>query len=95
LGKELKLAYSVKGRFTWGGIEIQLLVDGGKVSEAVVYSDAMEQALIARLSQYFIGCSFASVELVQALEPLRQSLETLSEKAVIYDIQGLLRQQEL
>ena len=76
-------------RFPWGGIEIGFTLQNGIISEAVVYSDAMDAAYIASLTEILKGSRYDSGQLA------RQILEADSEepddvKTMAEDLAGWL-----
>lgn len=89
-GRPIPFTYQMKERFKWGGLEIQLKVDSGKIEEAAVYSDAMEEGLIAQLPQLFIDVDFSSEAMIKALEPLLDSGDQ-KEKEIILEIQDWIK----
>lgn len=52
--------YEFSRRFPWGGVAVCLDVDGGVVTDAAVYSDAMDEALIAGIAGGLRGCRFSA-----------------------------------
>ncbi|MDL2234844.1 lipoate--protein ligase [Christensenellaceae bacterium OttesenSCG-928-L17] len=50
-------------RFLWGGIELQLQLTKGHIAHAQVYSDAMDEAMIARIAPALLGCAFRAEEM--------------------------------
>lgn len=67
-GRNIPFSFSCEGRFAWGGIEIALLVDGGIVRQAKVYSDAMDWRLAPRLEAAFTGCRLTADALCAAAD---------------------------
>ena len=57
-------------RFAWGDICLQLRVEGGFVSEAKAYSDAMDAEAVASIPERLAGRRFSSAALADALAPL-------------------------
>ena len=72
-------------RFPWGGIELHLQVEQGKVVAAKVYTDAMDPGWAPRLEQRLRLCRFGTAELCAAVEGL----------PVAEDLRQLIRQQEI
>lgn len=66
-GKQLPFTFSCQGQFPWGGIQLQLLVEGGLVQKIQVYSDAMDWEIAPALERALHGCRFALTELCQAV----------------------------
>lgn len=66
-GEAPKFDVGMEARFPWGGVEIGFKLENGLVSEAAVYSDAMDEAYIAALPGIFKGCVFSSKQLADRL----------------------------
>ena len=66
-GKQLPFTFSCQGQFPCGGIQLQLLVEGGLVQKIQVYSDAMDWEIAPALERALHGCRFALTELCQAV----------------------------
>jgi lipoate-protein ligase A len=62
-GEAPKFDIDLDTRFTWGGVEIGLKLEGGRISEASVYSDAMDEEYIGLLPTMLTGSIFKSAEL--------------------------------
>jgi lipoate-protein ligase A len=87
-GRPIAFTYKMQQRFNWGGLELQFKVNEGKIEEAGVYSDAMEEALIARLPQLFEGAAFTAASIEAALETLLQQAASQEEKQIVLEIQS-------
>ena len=68
-GRKLPFTCRCEARCPWGGIELQLAVDRGVITDARVYTDAMDERLAAETEAALTGCRLAK-------EPLRKALET-------------------
>lgn len=85
-GKSLPAAVSFEDRFPWGGMELRMQIEKGRVAAAEVYSDAMEWNIASCLRQSLTGCVFRQQDLQQAIsacdlpEHIRQDLRQLIEK---------------
>ena len=66
-GKSLPASFSCEDHFPWGGIQLQLQVEKGRVAEAAVYSDAMEWDIAHLLQQALQGCLFDQQAMQQAV----------------------------
>lgn len=62
---------SFETRFPWGGVELQMVLENGRIREARVYSDAMDEAFIAQISPALIGQRFDRGDMAKALRALR------------------------
>lgn len=67
-GRELPFTFECGERFPWGGVQVQLMVEGGTVKEAEVYSDAMDWSIAEKLKEAFWGKSFSEAALCLAAE---------------------------
>lgn len=54
-----------EGRFPWGGVEIQLLVQSGMVQNAKVYTDAMDVSISDSVEKWLTGCRFEKAALLE------------------------------
>ena len=70
LGKALPFDATLERRFDWGGVTLQLSLKGGLVTGARVFSDAMDEAMIARVAPALIGARYRNEALAEALRTL-------------------------
>ena len=70
LGKALPFDATLEHRFPWGGVTLQLNLKGGSVVGAKVFSDAMDEAMIARVAPALTGARYENRALAQALRAL-------------------------
>lgn len=66
-GRKLEFTQEFSHRFSWGEVQLQLVVDGGKVTDVQVYCDALDAELAAEMMVCLRGCPFRRPELYQAL----------------------------
>ncbi len=57
-GPKLPFSCTLEGRFLWGGVELALAVEHGKIRQAKLYTDAMDTDWARPLEEALIGCSF-------------------------------------
>ena len=62
-GPRLPLSFECEERFDWGGIQLQMHVESGVVTQAKVYSDAMEWDLAPALERALTGSPFSQSDL--------------------------------
>ena len=85
-GKSLPASFACEDRYPWGGIQLRLQVEKGRVAAAEIYSDAMEWNIAASLREKLQDCLFCQAELQQAIlscdlpEQIRRDLCLLIEK---------------
>ena len=66
-GKSLPASFTCEDRFSWGGIQLQMQVEKGRVVAAEVYSDAMEWNIATILREVFAQCIFTQQALQEAI----------------------------
>lgn len=57
-------------RFNWGSLEVHLTIRGGVVTEAFIYTDAMDERLSEKIHDALLGCVLNAEALRERLEPL-------------------------
>lgn len=67
MGKTPSFDLELSERFLWGGVELQLTLKDGTVTQARVFSDAMDAELPDRIAQRLLGCRCNSQSLHDAL----------------------------
>ncbi len=70
-GQKLPFTCRCEGRFSWGGVELQLAADGGIVRAVKVYTDAMDHDLATEAEAALTGRSLRKEDLRQALKGSR------------------------
>lgn len=88
-GKTPQFDLVLESRFPWGGIELGLKLNKGRIMEATLYSDAMNGTLIQEISRSFQGKAFDSQVLSQALEELNAEPE---DQVILENLQGWLKE---
>ncbi len=74
-GKKLPFTCTLEGRFPWGGVEISLVVEGGTVRQAKVFTDAMQAQWVEPAQAALEGCPFRPETLCRALTGLESEEE--------------------
>ncbi len=67
-GRKLPFTLRCEDRFAWGVAELQLSVDRGVITDAAVYTDAMDDGLAARLESVLVHCPLRKDAIGQALQ---------------------------
>lgn len=78
-GAKLPFTHRLNTRFPWGGVELQLAVDQGRITQAAVYSDAMDGELFAHVGEALTGLCYDGDAIAQGLEKLRADSAELRE----------------
>ena len=77
-GQKLPFTCRVEGRFPWGGVELQLIVEAGIIRAARVYTDAMDHSLSARVEAALTGCVFHWEALSEKLRTVTHGMDILT-----------------
>lgn len=62
---------TVRERFSWGMLELDVSLSGGRIGEIQVYTDAMDETLHIRLAEALKGCRWDGVALAARAEALQ------------------------
>ena len=92
-GKKFEMTYSFGKRFPWGGVDIALVAEAGRIKECMVYSDSMDIWLAEQLPNYLVGCPFHSKEMVKALLELK--VEDEAHLSMLEDIIDMILIEEI
>lgn len=84
-GQKLPFSFHCEQRFPWGGLELQLKVDRGVITNASVYTDDMDPDTAPMLQKALLGCPFSLAALKARVEPLphaRDLIQMLTEQEI-------------
>ncbi len=70
LGTRLPFTAEYQQRFPWGELQIQLLVEQGRICQVKAYSDAMDHLLCPRLEAALTGCDFSGPAMVRQIQTM-------------------------
>ncbi len=70
MGKALPFDATLARRFGWGGVTLELGLKAGAVASVQVFSDAMDEAMIARIAPALVGARYDNRALGEALRRL-------------------------
>lgn len=70
LGRKIKFTNQIKQRFVWGNIDLHLIVNGGKIEQCEIYSDALDQDFILNLKQNLINCLYNTQAIAHKIEQM-------------------------
>lgn len=90
-GRNIPFTNEFSGRFGWGEVCLQFEVSGGTVADVQVYSDAMDQDLVAALPGLLKGCRYGAASLSEAVGRLSQT--DSAAKQILHDLQKLFAEQ--
>lgn len=61
-GRKLEFTVQAERRWDWGNVELQMVVSGGVIEDAVCYSDAMNETIADRLAEELRGRRYVEGE---------------------------------
>ena len=70
-GRRIEFSDSLGKRFSWGELDMNILVDAGVIKDCVIYSDALETNLFVQMAARLIGCPFLGAAMITALHKLK------------------------
>lgn len=70
MGRALPFDVTLENRFSWGGVTMELSLKDGVIKEAQVFSDAMDEALIEKISPALVGARYENAALADAIKSL-------------------------
>lgn len=89
-GRKIPFEDRMERRFEWGDIEFGFHVNEGRILEACVWSDAMDQDLIGRLPGLFKDCPYREQDMARAVS--RLSCETEEKRKIKEDLLLLIHE---
>lgn len=82
-GKALEFSHHFDERFTWGGVEVQLIVKDGLIIESKIYSDSLYLDSLDALEQALIGVRYKQADIDHVFDAIQKqypdALTTLNE----------------
>ena len=88
-GAPLPFTFQCEGRFSWGGVQIQLDAKSGVITGVKVYSDAMDWSLPGVVEEALTGCRFAKADMICAIQNGLQNM------VIAEDLCELLEKQDI
>lgn len=79
--------FSLQNRFTWGEIEIALILDKGHIAEATIYSDAIDSEIIQNMAKALKGAPYKVEAISKALDDMPK---TSTQKRITSDLKQWL-----
>lgn len=76
-GRPIPFTWEGEARFAWGNIQLQFVVESGRVKECSAYSDALDEELIRNLPGLLTGCPLNGLALAEAIAPIKEQSEEI------------------
>lgn len=88
-GASLSFTFQCEGRFSWGGVNIQLEAKSGMITGVKVYSDAMDWALPGVIEKALADRRFRKEDMVRAIK------DGVADPEIAKDLCHLLEEQDI
>ncbi len=88
--KEVPYTFTVKERFPWGGIHVNLLVEDGMIRDAKFFTDAMDAGLFTVLEQSLVGSPSLVSSITARLRQKQDLIQNENLRQVVSDIGSLI-----
>ena len=72
-GRKIPFTTSISERLDWGGVDVELQVEGGVIKDCGIFSDSLETEVFGVLKEKLIGCKYS-----------KSAMATLVERALPY-----------
>ena len=79
-GQKLPFTFRCEQRFIWGGVELQIKADRGVITDAKIYTDAMDDTLAPALEAVLPGCPLKADAIRKAFQ--RSGLDAERQEAL-------------
>ena len=86
-GRQIDFDTRVHRRFPWGDFDLNAVIRGGRIADAQIYSDALDERFIRELAAHLPGLPYSHAALAPAVRALAATEE---QAAMARDIDGLL-----
>jgi len=90
-GKRMKADLALSRRYAWGEISVNFQIQGDKIADVQVFSDAMDETIAERLVSSLTGILFQLGAITDAL----RGLEGKVQQEMLADIIDLIKTQEI
>ena len=88
--KEVPYTFTVKERFPWGCIDVNLLVEDGMIRDARLFTDAMDVGLFSVLEQSLVGSPSLVSSITARLRQKQEMVKDETLKQIVSDIGSLI-----
>lgn len=87
-GRQIPFSDEISRRFSWGEAQLALKVDGGRICELTLYTDALDTQLASALTKVLPGTAFTKEAVAEAFRQLPE--ENRLQACMKEDLEGLL-----
>jgi len=91
-GRKMEWTYSMNKRFTWGNIDLNFVVESGRITRCAIYSDAMDTWFAENIPAYMQNCLFTSEHILERLNKISVDVKR---KDCMQDIKDMVYSERL
>lgn len=88
--KKFNESLELRRKYSWGSLQIKLIIDNNSISDCLMFSDALETEIIQSINNVLKGIQFCSLSIKNAFNILYATRMTEAEKSIASDIELLL-----
>lgn len=89
-GRKIPFTTSISERLDWGGVDIELQVEGGVIQDCGLFSDSLETEVFGVLKEKLIGCKYSKVAISALVEGALPYAPSSKEHQICSDIANLI-----
>ena len=89
-GRKIPFTTSVSERLDWGGVDIELQVEGGMIKDCGIFSDSLETEVFGVLKDKLIGCKYSKAAMTTLIESALPYAPNSKEYQICCDIINLI-----
>lgn len=89
-GRKIPFTTSISERLEWGGVDIELQVEGGMIKDCGIFSDSLETEVFGVLKDKLIGCKYSKSAMTTLVEGTLPYSPNSKEYQICSDIANLI-----
>ena len=89
-GRKIPFTTSISERLDWGGVDVELQVEGGVIKDCVIFSDSLETEVFGVLKEKLIGCKYSKAAMATLVESALPYAPNSKEYQICCDIINLI-----
>lgn len=89
-GRKIPFTTSISERLDWGGVDIELQVEGGVIQDCGLFSDSLETEVFGVLKEKLMGCKYSKSAISALVEGALPYAPSSKEYQICSDIANLI-----
>ena len=89
-GRKIPFTTSISERLDWGGVDVELQVEGGVIKDCGIFSDSLETEVFGVLKEKLIGCKYSKYAMATLVESALPYAPNSKEYQICCDIINLI-----